>query len=78
MIVDAPGASRPSWSFEAHPLVGNQINTIAWGGETPSRIVLPVVPGVKVASGSARVPGTAGAALPAGRDASRTVLPPLR
>jgi len=57
VIIDAPGASRPSWSFEAFPKVGDQTNTIGWGGDTASRIVLPVVSGVKVAAGLPACPG---------------------
>ena len=68
VIIDAPGASRPSWSFEAFPKVGDQVNTIGYGGDTPSRIVLPVVSGVKVAAGLPACPGLRGAALPSGRD----------
>jgi predicted acyl esterase len=57
VIVDAPGASRPTWGFDAFPKIGNQVNTIGWGGDTLSRIVLPVVPGVKVAAGLPACPG---------------------
>ena len=55
--IDAPGATRPSWSFDAFPAIGHQVNTIGWGGGTLSRIVLPVVPGVNVAAGLPACPG---------------------
>jgi predicted acyl esterase len=57
VIVDAPGASRPTWSFDAFPKIGNQVNTIGWGGDVASRVVLPIVPGVKVAPGLPACPG---------------------
>jgi predicted acyl esterase len=60
VIIDAPGGSRPSWSFEAFPRVGDQVNSIAWGGDVASRLVLPVVSGVKVASGLPACPGLRG------------------
>jgi predicted acyl esterase len=57
VIIDAPGASRPSWSFDAFPRVGDQRNRVGWGGDTASRIVLPVVPDVEVAPGLPVCPG---------------------
>jgi predicted acyl esterase len=60
VIIDAPGASRPSWSFEAFPKVGDQVNTVGWGSDAASRIVLPVVPGVEVAAGLPACPGLRG------------------
>ena len=48
VIIDAPGGSRPAWSFDALPADGHQVNTIGRGGSFASRIVLPVVPDVDV------------------------------
>lgn len=46
IAVSAPGGDRPHWKFEALPAVGTVTNTIAYGPAAPSRVVLPVVPGV--------------------------------
>ena len=51
VIVDAPAASRPAWSFDALPAKDRQVNTIGRGGAFASRIVLPVVSGVSVVAG---------------------------
>jgi uncharacterized protein len=48
VIIDAPGGSRPAWSFDDLPAQAHQINTIGRGGAVASRIVLPVVSGVDV------------------------------
>jgi hypothetical protein len=42
VIIDAPGAIRPRWKFEALPANGTVTNTIALGGVHASRVVLPV------------------------------------
>jgi hypothetical protein len=60
VIVDAPGGSRPAWSFNDLPAQGHQINTVGFGGAFASRIVLPVVSGVSVASGLPACPGLRG------------------
>ena len=57
MIIDAPGGSRPAWSFDDLPAQGHEVNTIGRGGAFASRIVLPVVPGVVVAAGLPACPG---------------------
>jgi predicted acyl esterase len=46
--VEAPGGDRVLWKFRALDAVGQQINSIAYGGATASRVVLPVVPGIDV------------------------------
>jgi hypothetical protein len=48
IVVEAPGASRPRWTFEALPADGDQTVTLARGGAHASRVVLPVVPGIEV------------------------------
>ncbi len=45
LIVDAPGGSRPHWKFAIVPPEPGAAVTVGWGGDTPSRIVLPVIPG---------------------------------
>jgi predicted acyl esterase len=46
LTIDAPGASRPRWKFDALPANGTVTNSISRGGMNASRIVLPVVGGV--------------------------------
>jgi predicted acyl esterase len=48
LIVGAPGASRALWEFRALDADGDQINTISHAAATPSKVVLPVVPGVDI------------------------------
>jgi predicted acyl esterase len=60
VIIDAPGGSRPAWSFDDLPAQGHEINTIGFGGAFASRIVLPVVSGVSVAPGLPACPGLRG------------------
>jgi len=48
LIIDAPGASRPFWKFEALPADGPTTNSIALSQAMPSRVVLPVVPNITV------------------------------
>ena len=60
VIIDAPGGSRPAWSFDDLPAQGHQVNTIGRGGAYASRIVLPVVSGVDVAAGLPACPGLRG------------------
>ncbi|MEW6272815.1 MAG: CocE/NonD family hydrolase, partial [Thermodesulfobacteriota bacterium] len=45
--VEAPGGDRALWKFEALPADGEVINTVARGGATASRVVLPVLPGLE-------------------------------
>ena len=60
VIIDAPGGSRPAWSFDDLPAQGHEVNTIGRGGAYASRILLPVVSGVKVAPGLPACPGLRG------------------
>jgi predicted acyl esterase len=48
VIISAPGGDKPVWSFVT--LDGTQDNEVARSGDMPSAVVLPVVPGVKVAT----------------------------
>jgi len=43
--IEAPGGDRALWKFEALPADGEVINSVARGGATASRVVLPVLPG---------------------------------
>jgi predicted acyl esterase len=61
VIIDAPGASRPRWTFQALPAQPNEINSINIGGDQyASSIVLPVIPGVKVVGGLPPCPSLRG------------------
>ena len=60
VIIDAPGDSRPAWSFTDLPAQGHEVNTIGRGGAFASGIVLPVVSGVNVAPGLPACPGLRG------------------
>ncbi len=44
LSVDAPGGNRPVWVFDT--IAGGEQVQIALGGDYPSKIVLPVVPGL--------------------------------
>jgi predicted acyl esterase len=46
--VAAPGGDRPHWKFQALPANGEVINIVSRSPATPSRVVLPVVPGIEV------------------------------
>lgn len=45
VTVEAPGGDRPRWHFQTIEK-GRTQNTITLGGATPSKLVLPVLPGV--------------------------------
>jgi uncharacterized protein len=60
VIIDAPGGSRPAWSFDALPAQAHQVNTIGRGGAVASRIVLPMVSGVDIAPGLPACPSLRG------------------
>ncbi len=48
LIIDAPGASRPFWKFDVLQPDGPTFNTVAHSTALPSRVVLPVIPGITV------------------------------
>jgi predicted acyl esterase len=51
LAVQAPGGNRPRWEFASLPARGRVVNQIARSGVHPSRVVLPVVPGIAVRTG---------------------------
>ena len=51
IAIDAPGNSRPVWSFDT--ITSGETNTIAHSAEYPSALVLPVIPGLTVPAGIA-------------------------
>lgn len=50
IAVQAPGGSRPRWAFDARPAAADSTVEIDRSPEHPSRVVLPVVPGIDVLS----------------------------
>jgi predicted acyl esterase len=61
VIIDAPGASRPRWKFQALPAQVGEKNMVSVGGvQNSSSIVLPVVAGVKVVGGIPPCPSLRG------------------
>jgi len=62
LSVEAPGASRPTWKFDALPADGTVVNTIGRSAAAPSRLVLPVVPGIDVPPSLPPCPGLRGQA----------------
>src|SRR3954451_10118010 len=58
--ISAPNGDQPIWAFaEADPSSPSQV-AIAYGGSTPSRLLLPVVPGVDTTTGLPPCPGMRG------------------
>lgn len=57
VIIDAPGATRPAWKFVDLPADGDEINTIAHSAEMPSKIVLPIIPGLTIPTAYPPCPG---------------------
>lgn len=57
LSVGAPGAIRPRWKFEALAPEGEVINTVSRSAAMPSRIVLPVIPGIEPPAALPPCPG---------------------
>ncbi len=49
IVVQPPGGNRPAWAFAALP--GPRTVTVARSAAQPSKVVLPVVPGIAVSTG---------------------------
>ncbi len=58
VTVDAPGGSRPRWTFAT--LEDSSNVEVGWGGDHASRVVLPVVSGVDVPAGLPPCPSLRG------------------
>ena len=58
--VETPGGSRPRWRFDVLSNDGQVINSIGRSAAAPSRIVLPVLPGVEVTSALPACPSLRG------------------
>jgi hypothetical protein len=48
LTVESPGGDRPLWKFDVLPADGAVTNTVARSAAHPSRVVLPLVPGIDV------------------------------
>jgi hypothetical protein len=46
VTITAPGGDRPQWTFATFKTAGDVTDTVSLGGSTPSKLVLPVVPGL--------------------------------
>ncbi|HET7507426.1 MAG TPA: CocE/NonD family hydrolase [Solirubrobacterales bacterium] len=77
VTIAAPNGTQPIWAFDETEPEGTAQVAIAYGGATPSSLLLPVVPGVNVPTGLPPCPGLRGepcrdyqafANLPAGSD----------
>ena len=44
VAITAPGGDRPVWQFDTFPTSGTVTDTVRLGGESPSALVLAVVP----------------------------------
>jgi uncharacterized protein len=59
--ISAPNGDQPIWSFgETQPTTGTAEVAISYGPKRPSRLVLPVVPGVSAPTGLPPCPGLRG------------------
>jgi predicted acyl esterase len=60
LSIEAPGGDRTSWTFDTPLTNGAVANMVAYGGKQPSRIVLPVIPGVAAPAALPPCPGLRG------------------
>ena len=58
--ISAPNGDQPIWSFSETDPPGQADVQISFGPNTPSRLLLPVVPGVNVPTGLPPCPGLRG------------------
>ncbi|MFL5897114.1 MAG: CocE/NonD family hydrolase [Solirubrobacterales bacterium] len=60
VTVAAPNGTQPIWAFDQTEPAGTAQVAIAYGGSTPSNLLLPVVPGVGAPTGLPPCPGLRG------------------
>jgi predicted acyl esterase len=60
ITISAPNGTQPIWSFAQASPKGKTNVAIAFGRKMPSRLILPVVPGVDVSTGLPPCPGLRG------------------
>jgi predicted acyl esterase len=60
VTIAAPNGTQPIWAFDNAEPEGTAQVAISYGGDTPSNLLLPVVPGVSVPTGLPPCPGLRG------------------
>ena len=60
VTIAAPNGTQPIWAFDQTEPEGTAQVAIAYGGDTPSHLLLPVVPGQSVPTGLPPCPGLRG------------------
>ncbi len=60
VTIAAPNGTQPIWAFDQTEPEGSAQVAIAYGGSTPSNLLLPVVPGTHVPTGLPPCPGLRG------------------
>jgi predicted acyl esterase len=60
VTIAAPNGTQPIWAFDQTEPQGAAPVAIAYGGDTPSNLLLPVVPGLSVPTGLPPCPGLRG------------------
>jgi uncharacterized protein len=60
VTIAAPNGTQPIWAFDQTEPEGTAQVAIAYGGDTPSNLLLPVVPGLSVPTGLPPCPGLRG------------------
>jgi len=60
VTIAAPNGTQPIWAFDETEPEGTAQVAIAYGGATPSSLLLPVIPGVSVPTGLPPCPGLRG------------------
>jgi predicted acyl esterase len=60
VTIAAPNGTQPIWAFDQAEPEGTAQVAIAYGADTPSNLLLPVVPGVSVPTGLPPCPGLRG------------------
>ncbi len=60
VTIAAPNGTQPIWAFDQAEPEGTAQVAIAYGANTPSNLLLPVVPGVSVSTGLPPCPGLRG------------------
>jgi predicted acyl esterase len=60
VTIAAPNGTQPIWAFDRTEPEGTAQVAIAYGGATPSSLLLPVIPGVAVPTGLPPCPGLRG------------------
>jgi uncharacterized protein len=60
VTISAPNGTQPIWAFDQTEPEGTTQVAVAYGGDTPSNLLLPVVPGISVPTALPPCPGLRG------------------